>query len=327
MMLLASLMGMLVIGATAFWGVDSMSEDRNDDERQAQGDDSEDLADADGMSITDIATEPEPDSDPNWTAGTGTHMPDTIVGTPGQDMLIGYEGDDLISGDEGNDQIDGEVGNDSLEGGAGNDWLFGRAGDDSLEGGTGADLLLGDIGDDTMAGGEGDDTLKGGAGQDSLSGNAGDDALHGYLGNDTLDGGPGQDSLFGGTGNDLLTGLSDEANPGEDRDYLNGGHGDDTIIAGNSDNINGGRGADTFQLGDWLAADHQPKIEDFETGIDSLMILYDANDGAEPEVSVEDDQKQSGLHHVVLNGVRIAMVHSNGGLGIDDITLMPQSGV
>jgi len=100
------------------------------------------------------------------------------------------------------------------------------------------------------------DTLIGGMGNDLLNGGEDDDQLSGGIGDDTLIGGQGEDVLFGDLGNDRIDGTeqpaTDTTGPQQtdnklldERDYLNGGDGDDTLIAGASDVVTPGLGQDT----------------------------------------------------------------------------------
>jgi hypothetical protein len=92
-------------------------------------------------------------------------------------------------------------------------------------------------GNDTLLGTNAGDLIRGLAGDDWLNGRNGNDRLRGNWGNDTLIGGNGDDRLFGGWGNDLLT---------------------------------GGVGSDSFLLAQNTGTD---TIDDFESGIDSLVLL------------------------------------------------------
>jgi Ca2+-binding RTX toxin-like protein len=163
------------------------------------------------------------------------------------------------------------------------DTLRPGAGEDRLEGLAGADSLLGDGGIDTLLGGPGDDTLDGGAGIDLLDGGTGTDwlsyaadtagvsvdlyflsarggeaegdsiaagfeALHGGSGadviiaHDTVD-----ETLLGGDGADTLLAFGDF---GTSSDRLDGGGGDDSIIAqAGANTLLGGAGADVLRGG------------------------------------------------------------------------------
>ncbi|MDT8327184.1 MAG: calcium-binding protein [Roseovarius sp.] len=217
-----------------------------------------------------------------------------------------------------------------MQGDDGDDRLHGGDDDDDLHGDDGDDALFGHNDMDDLNGGDGDDSLVGSAGNDHLSGDDGEDALHGDLDNDTLDGGLGQDTLFGGWGDDVVNGVTDDDTTEEfddldGLDYLNGGGGDDLIIAGRDDIVTAGAGEDSILLGDWLSQEHQAQVLDFSASEDSLMVFFDDSNGADPEVSLEADEENESNQHIVLNGVRIAMIANAEGLSLDHITLLPQS--
>lgn len=347
MLMLVGMMGMLAVGAFAFMGADDEDEAlaAGPDEGETRGD--EDMA---GGEVTDIgallgggdqavddpAAGPDTDDDTqgvsqdadpetpvDWGITTGEAGDDTLAGTEGNDFLVAYGGDDMASGGEGTDQIEGGEGDDSLFGGPGDDTLHGQEGDDLAEGGSGDDDLYGHGGNDTLLGGDGDDSLAGGMGADVADGGAGDDAVHGYYGNDTLTGGAGADTLFGGFGDDLVNGLGPEEEDDGLTDYLNGGEGADHIIAGAGDVVTGGDGADDILLGGDTGTGAATEIMDFVSNEDSLIIEYDDN-GEMPEVDLQRDDDQEGLFRVLLDGAEVAVVHSAGGMGLDDIALVPR---
>ncbi len=211
---------------------------------------------------------------------------DVVDGGAGDDVLNGGDGDDTVVGGAGNDTIDGNDGDDELRGGSGDDVINGSEGEDTLFGGTDADGIdLG--GDDVLFGGADDDTVIGGAGEDIVSGDEGNDELHGGLGDDTLLGGDGNDviedvegndSVEGGDGNDIINvgstqgdenpdvgypeqpsatvpdlvfpGYDADEDPNDDKDFVDGGAGDDIINTGDDDDtIIGGSGNDTINAG------------------------------------------------------------------------------
>ena len=334
MLMLAGLLGILAMGAAAFVGLETGSSNDDDvspdngvgDQPAGNGGPVPDLL----QDVIDAADPPEtPENQGRIIAGTSD--PDLIEGTPGNDQINGYAGDDTILGGAGDDQIFGGDGDDFLAGEDGNDTLHGGDGNDVLRGGDGADQLFGHNGHDTLHGGAGDDSLFGSAGNDLLFGDDGDDALHGGLGNDTLHGGLGQDTLFGGWGDDVIIGIVDDpATPELDdidgRDYLNGGGGNDLIIAGRGDIITTGSGADTIVFGGWLSGDDPAEVLDFSNEEDRLAVLYDDSDGQEPDVTFEPDEERQDHQHLVVNGVRIAVLLNAGNMSADDVTLLPQSG-
>ena len=152
------------------------------------------------------------------------------------------------------------------------------------------DIIFGLGGNDTLAGRAGNDELHGGTGNDIIKGGSGFDNLFGDAGNDTVSlrtsnlGG----NAYGGDGNDTLIGSVNEFSSS----WLEGGAGDDVLIAGGSgtalvdfdggndrlvggtgdDGFNGGAGSDTFVFTAlWTSASgFQDVIYDFEDGIDMI---------------------------------------------------------
>lgn len=315
MLLLAGLVGMMALGATAFLGMS----DEDDDLAPAEGvgDDPGGGApgEAAGGSILDLVT-PEH-------VTVGTEDDDTLEGDAARDLIGGYGGDDLIHGGDADDQLHGGNGDDTILGDAGDDILHGDAGADVLQGADGDDSVYGHGGDDDLSGDAGGDSLVGGEGDDTLHGGAGDDVLHGELGDDSLTGGAGADTLFGGWGDDTLSGVEDAGDvPGAD--HLNGGGGDDHILAGDDDTVTAGEGADRITLGPWITGGHQAEILDFAPDEDMLVILYDDIAHPDPDVALEQDADDPTLQHVLLNDVRIAAVHGAPGLTLGHLTLVAQ---
>lgn len=336
MMLLFGLLGLMAIGAAAFVGSDE--DDPPEDTEDAGSSDatasasaaSAALGPSDTGGIIDVlqyATEPDVFAEQAW----DEPLPDTVQaltgqGSSGADFIAGGPPDDDLSGNAGNDLIHGEAGDDTIAGGDGDDTLHGEDGEDALSGGAGDDDLFGHNGDDTLRGGEGADSLVGSADNDLLYGESGDDALHGDLGDDTLDGGEGADVLFGGWGNDVIIGAPDRVSD-SDLDYLNGGGGDDLIIAGSGDIVTAGDGQDSIALGDWLSAERATEILDFVAAEDRLMIIYDDTNADLPDVTLEQDETDPETQHVVLNGLRIAAVRDAGDLTLEHIVLIGQHGL
>jgi trimeric autotransporter adhesin len=75
---------------------------------------------------------------------------DSVAAGAGDDQAYGGTGNDTIQGGAGNDIVSGGTGNDVIGGGTGNDIVSGGAGDDVLSGGEGADILSGGSGKDTF---------------------------------------------------------------------------------------------------------------------------------------------------------------------------------
>ncbi len=330
MLFLAGLIGMVAVSTAAMWGFEELSTQNARDDVDAPGDTDQLDTGGTATSLLDIATAPEaaaddPEGD-DYGVARGTTVADTLSGTSINEFLDGLDGDDTIMSREGDDVARGGEGNDDISGDGGDDTLHGEAGNDMVSGGDGNDSVMGHDDDDLLDGGDGDDSLLGGEGDDTLSGGTGNDALHGYLDDDTLDGGAGADTLFGGDGNDQLSGIAPEGTgPEDDQDYLNGGTGDDRISLGAGDIATGGNGADSFILRDWLDAQHQGQIVDFNTAEDNLVLLYDDAGDAAPDVTIEGDTDGPGLHRVLLDGEVVAEVTSDAVLTLAHITLIPQT--
>ncbi len=289
MLLLAGLMGMMALGATAFIGMGT----DDDDEAAAQEISDQDMTEAEvseveppapGTSITDFmgtgaatsmpeialaetATSPEDDGNEEM-AESG--LPELVLRVAAATSAEPAPDDTaemvqrILVGTSDNDQIDGSDAVDVANGYDGDDVMSGAEGDDEIWGGLGADTLTGDDGDDTLHGGADDDIMQGGDGDDqmfghgdddTLLGGSGDDSLVGGAGDDVLEGGTGADALHGGLGNDVLRG-------GPGHDMLFGGWGDDTLSGFEddpetdgwddtdvSDYLNGGGGDDLITAG------------------------------------------------------------------------------
>lgn len=301
MMLLAGLMGMALVGATVFLGFDGSEEDE------------------------DVFGAVVPPGDPDvGVILSGDSDDEAISGTDSADQINGYAGADTIDGGDGDDELHGWEGDDLVSGGRGADTVHGETGDDALRGDAGDDSLFGHSDSDTLSGGEGADTVYGGAGDDLLWGDEGDDALHGGLDNDTLIGGLGLDTLFGGWGDDLLDGREPSA---AEQDYLNGGGGDDEVVAGGLDVVTSGTGADTIFIGDWIAEDEEAQITDFNVLEDRLIIVFDdalAGDD-DPEIRLLTDALDPTVTHVQMNGELIAAVTSDMEIMLSDLSIMAES--
>ena len=241
---------------------------------------------------------------------------DQIIGYGGNDTLYGGRGDDVLTGDDGDLHATGE---DRLFGGRGADTLSGDDGDDRLVGGADADRLVGGRGDDLLRGGYGTDTLMGGEGQDSLSGGKGDDWLEGGYGDDLLEGGRGSDTLDGSWGNDTLRGHVDGHDDG-DVDFLNGGAGEDVLVAGAGDYLSGGDGADRFQLGDWLEQGDSARILDYDPAQDQIEVVYDPKAHPDPRLTLSPSGDQGDMA-LFLDGMPLAVVQNGAGLDLAAIRL------
>ena len=115
--------------------------------------------------------------------------------------------------------------------------------------------------------------------------------------------------MFGGDGEDDLDGGDDL-----DTDYVNGGDGDDTLIARSNDVLSGGQGQDMFVYTSTTTAE----ITDFETGVDKIFLNIDdtASDG-----SISIDKLENDLYQINLDGTPIASVLSEHTIDLTDIDI------
>ena len=248
------------------------------------------------------------------------------IATPASDVLSRTDNDDVIDAMDGDDQVNGYAGDDPLSGGRGDDQMLGGDGNDTLIGEGGQDDLHGGFGDDHIDGGDnadelwghmGNDTLTGGGGEDVLFGNDGNDGLHGNDGNDSLAGGAGEDVLFGGNGDDYIEGGSDT-----DRDFLNGGRGDDLLVAQQGDVLTGGEGLDTFAIDTSAGVFAQSaQIIDFNANDDHFEIMLDENSFDQGMKNIHIETNNDGLSVVFLNNEEIALVNTETPLLLGDIVL------
>jgi Ca2+-binding RTX toxin-like protein len=157
----------------------------------------------------------------------------------GNDIVVSGAGDDLVRGGAGNDELDGGEGDDALDGGEGDDRLLGGRGDDFLFGGAGADILVGGEGNDRLDGGDGVDTADYSAETEGVTVDLAAGVASGEdIGRDTL---VGVENVIGGSGDDVLSG-------NELANRLEGGAGNDRILAGAGDTVLGGAGDDAIEV-------------------------------------------------------------------------------
>ena len=113
----------------------------------------------------------------------------------------------------------------NVEGTPFRDIIFGNDQANVLDGGIGRDVIYGGGGDDTVLGGPDSKVLHGGSGNDYVEGGTEDDRLYGDGGSDTLDAGIGDDILY-------ASGRAGTRESARSDNYLDGGIGKDTFVAG-----------------------------------------------------------------------------------------------
>jgi len=135
------------------------------------------------------------------------------------------------------------------------DMLYDSAGDDLIQAGGGDDVV------NAWRGGK--ERIEGGAGRDSLDGGGGDDIILGGTQGDIIIGGDGNDRLYANGEVTLAVAIEQgrsQEGSGIKGDWLSGGQGSDTLVAGaDNDALSGGGGADVLVAGagdDLLIGDH-----------------------------------------------------------------------
>ncbi|MEM9575423.1 MAG: hypothetical protein AAF999_00275 [Pseudomonadota bacterium] len=80
-------------------------------------------------------------------------------------------------------------------------------------------------------------------------------------------------------------------------------------------------------LGDWVLQGPPAEHIDYESGTESLMLVWDdlAEGADEPEVRVEHDPDNEEVMHIVMNDYSIAEVHGDPDLSAEDVTVIPLS--
>ncbi|MEM9872085.1 MAG: hypothetical protein AAF822_12585 [Pseudomonadota bacterium] len=238
--------------------------------------------------------------------------------------LIGFVASEINDDDDetnaaADDSVSGADTPETIETGGGDDTVFAAGGNDLVDTGTGDDRAFGQDGNDAIFGGEGDDFLRGSAGEDILFADEGEDTLFGDSGDDILVGADILESeeIFDITAqtNFLPVPLSDFIDlSGEDgeADTLNGGFGDDGIIAGSNDVVSTGDGADVVEIGDWVTPGAPVTITDFDLAED--VIVYDFFGDTPPNVIL--GELDDGTVTLELDGEIVARLE---GLDFQDV--------
>lgn len=197
----------------------------------------------------------------------------------GVDNIVAGSGNDIITGNNNNNRINGGAGADIINAGEGDDWVIGQLGDTSLTGGAGMDTidLSGESADMSL-------TLTNGSEDSaSISGRQ----IKGF------------ENIIAGSGNDFLRGNNLN-------NILNGGAGNDIIIASGADILIGGAGNDI------LVADSQTLSIQGGDGIDTVNFSLVANQS----VTITLNNNGDGLA-IIADDTQSAVVSLSG---IENIT-------
>ena len=242
---------------------------------------------------------------------------------------IGSGDDDDDTSDERGTREQGTEDNETFDLGDGDDTVFAAGGNDLVSAGQGDDRVFGGDGNDFLVGGEDKDFIRGGADDDALFGGAGNDVLNGDVGDDALFGadiidseawaefliprdGDAEDEDF-----EDLDLLDPDGDPME-ADTLNGGVGDDLLVAGSNDVVDTGTGSDTVNVGDWVDPSAPVNMIDFDPAKDA--IVYSFSGSADPTVLFGEDD--SGTATLTVNGQIIALFP-----GVDFFDLVDETSV
>lgn len=159
------------------------------------------------------------------------------------------------------DFIYGTLGNDKISGLGGNDALAGGAGNDQIDGGTGDDLIGGGLGSDNIKGGDGNDYISSNAGLTASQRSKPDDSWSPPAGMEIQTQGATWGIYINPADETMIwDGISSTFINNHDGDVVDGGAGDDWVIASwNDDRVQGGTdndrldglaGADILEGGD-----------------------------------------------------------------------------
>ena len=218
------------------------------------------------------------------------------------ETFIGSDQADVIRGTATNDIISAE---------AGNDRVFARAG---------SDLVIGDFGNDFLRGEAGNDALFGDGGNDTLNGDAGSDVLFGA---DILSGVSIRDLVSADLFDSPSTDLIDFDDDIGESDTLNGGVGDDTIVAGSNDVVNTGLGADVLSVGQWIIPNEPVDVVDFTPTEDVVVYSYI---GSQPDVVFSEASDgtavllEGGRIVARFPGLSVADLNANSQIILEDLT-------
>jgi Ca2+-binding RTX toxin-like protein len=224
------------------------------------------------------------------------------------------DGDEASIFSSGSSSDEGTEDADFIDSGDGDNRVFAGGGDDIVLAGDGDDRVFGGAGDDLIAGEGGDDFLRGGSGDDVIIAGAGQDVVHGDIGNDYIEGIDITDtrSIIEITEASIRSGIPlsqqdldrfvDLKAATEEADVLNGGMGDDVIIAGSNDQVDTGTGFDTVHVGLWVNPLAPVQINDFDPFMDEIVYTYE---GIVPP-TVTFDETDEGTATLVVDGEIVA---------------------
>ncbi len=242
----------------------------------------------------------------NLTGGSGA---DTLTGGAAANRIEGGAGNDMLNGGDANDTLVGNLGNDVFNGGNGTDtvdyWKH-YSWEDAANGlvSDGVNVSIDGVANDGLRYPQESDNVK--TDVENINGTWGSDTLTGSAGDNRLDGSYWTDQINGLDGNDtVIAGPTDEGDTGLDDETITGGNGDDVLQASNQImQLDAEPGADTYIGGAKgnTTLSYSARSTDTNVTIDS-----NADDGATGE-----GDKVTGTYYVI-----------QGGSGNDTLTAGP----
>ena len=139
-----------------------------------------------------------------------------------------------------------------------------------------------------------------------LIGHDGTDRLHSNAGNDALTGGLGQDVIFGGRVDDRIDGTENgqdttENSAVDQQDFLSGGEGNDTLLAGAGDVVTPGLGQEIVILDSENAGKTAANIIGFDRQLDKILITYPAAAQEIHVVSLRPNEDNPALTQILVD--------------------------
>lgn len=227
------------------------------------------------------------------------------------------ETDDRVSGSDDPETLQTEGGDDTVFAGGGNDLIDAGDGNDRVFGQDGTDVIVGGEGDDFLRGSAGDDVIFADEGEDTLFGDAGDDVLFGA---DIID----TEAVFEETAQtnflpfSFLPFFDVNGDTGE-ADELNGGVGEDVLVAGSNDIVSTGDGEDAVEIGDWVIPGQPVVVTDFDPAED--VIIYDYVGDTEPDIVIgEDEDTGDATIEIAVTGQDNQVVATLNGVDFFDVS-------
>ena len=112
------------------------------------------------------------------------------------------------------------------------------------------------------------------------------------------------------------------ADEGVAEQHIDGGAGDDTLMAGAGAGLTGGTGEDQFMAGNWTGTEQTVQLMDFDTDEDKLVLVWDFEDGEEPSVELQQNPEAEDEQVILVDGEPALRVTGAGWLTAADLVLI-----